>query len=106
MRVLREVAIPGRDKKVVVRELTVGEIRAWLADKVQPGDVVDSMLFADIAVSDLLILSDLTAVEIEELTPGEIDLVLAVSKEINVTFFAMRGKILEFGEKILALPPG
>lgn len=106
MRVLREVAIPGRDKKVVVRELTVGEIRAWLADKEQPGNLVDSMLIEDISLSDLLILSDLTMADIEDMTPGEIDLVIGIAKEINVTFFAMRGKILELGEKILALPPG
>lgn len=106
MRVLREVAIPGRDKKVVVRELTVGEIRAWLADKVQPGDLIDSMLIEDISLSDLLILSDLTSAEIEDMTPGEIDLVIGVAKEINATFFVMRGKMLELGGKILALPPG
>ncbi|UCV13765.1 hypothetical protein [Quatrionicoccus australiensis] len=106
MRVLREVAIPGRENKVIVRELTVGEIRSWLAAKVQPGDLVDSMLIADISISDLLILSDLTNGEIEELTPAELDLVITAAKEINVAFFAMREKMVDIGTKILAAPPG
>lgn len=106
MRQLQEVTIPGRDFKVVARELTVGEIRAWLASKTTPGDLVDSVLLTDVSLSDLLVLTDLTEPVIEELTPSEIDLVVSVVKEINGTFFAMREKVVELGSQLLAVPPG
>lgn len=100
MRVIREIDLDG--KAVQVREMTVGDIRAWLASKATLGDVVDSMLFEEVALSDLTFLTDLTADGIDALTPGDIEKVLAVAKEVNAAFFAMRGRTAALGQRILA----
>lgn len=104
MRVIREIDLDGR--AVQVRELTVGEIRRWLASKVGPGDVVDSLLFEEVALSDLSFLSDLDAAAVDALTPSEIDKVVSVAREINAVFFAMRERTVALGRRILAEQAG
>ena len=100
MRVIREIDLDG--KAVQVREMTVGEIRAWLASKENLGDVVDSLLFDEVALSDLPFLTSLVATDVDALTPSEIEKVLAVAKEVNAAFFVMREKTAALGQRILA----
>ncbi|MBK7899751.1 MAG: hypothetical protein KA603_02340 [Azonexus sp.] len=100
MRRLKEFEIDGR--KVVVKELTVGEIRAWLASKTDAGDLVDGALFEEIALSDLVFLSDLPADVIDGMTPSDIDRVIAEAREVNARFFAMRERVVTLGREILA----
>ncbi len=100
MRVIREIDLDG--KAVQVREMTVGEIRAWLASKENLGDVVDSLLFDEVALSDLPFLTSLVAADVDALTPSEIEKVLAVAKEVNAAFFVMREKTAALGQRILA----
>lgn len=102
MRIIREHPLDGR--KAMVKELTVGEIRAWLAGKVELGDLVDTMLFEELALSDIEQLTDLTAEEIDQLAPSEIDALLPVLKEVNARFFAMREKVAMMGRQLLAQP--
>lgn len=100
MRLLREIQVAGL--KVVVRELTVAEIRAWLDGKVdETPDLVDSFLSEEIALSDLPVMSDLTREAIDGLTPSEIDDVIAACREVNARFFAMRARLAEVGQRIL-----
>lgn len=103
MRVIREIKLDSR--AIVVKELTVEEIRAWLFSKVSPGDLVDSMLFDEFALSDLEVLTDLTAAEINALAPSEIEKVLPVVKEVNARFFVMRERTATIGRQILAAQP-
>ena len=100
MRVIREIDLDG--KKVQVREMTVGEIRQWLASKTGIGDLVDSMLFEEIALSDLSFMTDLKGDDIDALTPSAINQVLDVAKEVNATFFVMCEKTAALGQRILA----
>ncbi len=100
MRVIREIDLDGRS--VQIRELTVGEVRQWLASKVTPGDMVDSLLFEDIALSDLGFLTDLDADAVDTLTLSEVERVVAVAKEVNAAFFAMRERTVALGQRILA----
>ena len=59
MRVIREIEVAGL--KIQVRELTVGEIRAWLKDSgMVSGDLVDAALFEEFSLPDLLRMTDLT----------------------------------------------
>ncbi len=100
MRVIREIDLDGRAAQV--RELTVGEIRQWLASKTEAGDVVDSLLFEEVALSDLAFLTDLDAAAVDALTPSDVARLVAVAKEINAAFFAMRERTVALGRRILA----
>lgn len=102
MRIIREH--PLGDRKVMVKELTVAEIRAWLAGKVELGDLVDTMLFEELTLSDIEQLTDLTAEEIDHLAPSEIDALLPVLKEVNARFFVMRERVAMMGRQLLAQP--
>lgn len=101
MRVIRELKLDG---KVIgqVKELTVDEIRAWLAGKTGGEDLVDAMLFEEISLSDIPVLTNLTADAVGALAPSEIDSLLPELKEVNARFFAMREKTAAIGRQILA----
>ena len=100
MRVIREIDLDG--KAIQVREMTVGDIRAWLASKETLGDVVDSLLFEEVALSDLPFLTTLTDADVDAMTPSEVEKVLVVAKEVNAIFFAMRERTAALGRRILA----
>lgn len=104
MRVVKTIQACGRD--VTVKELTVGEIRAWLAgvtERAAGGDVVDVALLDEdgATLGDIKNMSDLTVAEIDDLTPSELAAVLASIKEVNRSFFTMRAKLERLGEAAL-----
>lgn len=100
MRVIREIDLGG--KPVQVKELTVGDIRRWLASKETPDGLVDSLLFEEVSLSDLEFLTDLDAAAVDALTPTEIEKILALAKEVNQAFFVMRERTVALGQRILA----
>ena len=101
MRVIREIDLGGR--AVQVRELTVGEIRAWLKDSgMVSGDLVDAALFEEFSLPDLQRMTDLTTAAVAELTPGELRQVFAACEEVNADFFAMRSRALALGRAALS----
>lgn len=82
---------------VTVRELTVGEIRAWLKDvqaQSDAVDVVDVMLLRDVSLQDVMRLTSLTAVQVEGLGPSQLRTVVEAAREINEDFFALRAGLL------------
>ena len=101
MRVIREIEVGG--KPVQVRELTVGEIRAWLKDvSAAGGDLVDAALFDDFGIPDITRMTDLGADAVDALTPADIRRVADVAREVNADFFAMRGRLAEIGRRVVA----
>lgn len=99
MRVVRELDLDGR--KVVVKELTVAEIRAWLKEieaGLQGGDVVGGALFEDITFGDLMRFTSLSGAEIDALCPSQLRQVIDVAKEINSDFFLLRGRMVVIGQ--------
>lgn len=100
MRVIREIDLGG--KVVQVKELTVGEIRAWLKDSgAVSGDVVDATLFEDSSLPDLTYMTDLSADGVAALTPSELRLVFDAVREVNADFFLMRSRVLALGRAAL-----
>ena len=97
------VEITVGEQLVQVRELTVAEIRAWLAGKAALGDLVDSALFEDFSVTDLAVLTNLPAAEIDNLTPRQIKSVMAKAQEVNPDFFAMRARMVTMGRGLLEM---
>lgn len=101
MRVVREIEVAGL--KIQVRELTVGEIRAWLKDSgMVSGDLVDAALFEEFSLPDVLRMTDLTTETIAVLVPSDVRQVMAVCEEVNVDFFAMRSRALALGRAALS----
>ena len=78
--------------EVVCRELSVGRLRALLA--AQPEfDVVRDMLFEDVRLGDLLVLTNLTIEQIEDLPPSALSIVVAGCREANPDFFGMLARL-------------
>lgn len=103
MRVEKTIAALGRE--VRVRELTVAEIRRWLADVSTPSgeiDVADQLLFEDVALSELQRMTDLTDAEIGEAAPSELRPILALCREVNRDFFVLRNRLMVIGEQKMA----
>lgn len=87
-------------------ELTVRQIRDWLKGVSDTGDLVDATLFDEVSLNDLSILTSLSAEEIDGMRPSDLDKVIAITKEVNARFFAMRAKAVALGRKILESQTG
>lgn len=90
---VKTIDVAGRS--VRLRELTVADIRAWLAaveTRAAESDLVGLTLFADMALDDLVRMTDLTADDLEAMTPSALAEVAAAVREVNAGFFAMRGR--------------
>ena len=92
-------------KPAVAREMTVAEIRDWLAGKTGGEDVVDSLLFDDLSLPDLCQMSSLSKADIDKLAPSEIQLVIDEAKKVNQAFFAMRLRLVKIGQQVMQQPP-
>lgn len=97
-----EKTIPALGREVKVRELTVAEIRRWLADVGTPSgeiDVTDQLLFEDVALSELQRMTDLTAAEIDEAAPSQLCEILTLCREVNRDFFVLRSRLIAVGNQ-------
>lgn len=86
----------GDDARVVVvRELTLGDFRAWLKHAAEHpmADPVTALLFEQFDAADLVHFTDLTADELEAMTPAQMRKVWRVVQEVNGDFFAMLGRV-------------
>lgn len=84
------------DKPVIVREMTVMQVRQWLADMQQLGDqrdLIGEALLGECALSDLQRMTTLTAAAIDALRPSQLREVLAVCKELNPDFFGLMRRL-------------
>lgn len=84
------IALGGRE--VTVRELTVGEVRAWVAE-IESGvtvDVIGSMVFEDCALADLVRMSDMTVTEMDGLGQSDLAALRDKCRALNPHFFKVR----------------
>ena len=89
----RELSLDGTP--VIVREMTVLQVRDWLAAATaeRPLDLVGDGLFPACALADLPRMTDLTAERIDQLRPSQIEQVIAACKELNPHFFGMTERL-------------
>lgn len=82
-------------QSVIVREMTVQQVRAFLQDAAQGGavDVVDAMLLGDCELNTLKRMCTLTDEQIDQLKPSELQAVKAKCQELNPDFFALLTKL-------------
>lgn len=105
---VRQIALGDPPRTVVVRELTVGELRAWLKGleaKLARGDLIDALLLEDFALLDFALFTDLPPGAIDELAPSQLRELLAVIQEVNPDFFAMAGRMAQAGRSLAPIPP-
>jgi len=79
---------------VTVNEITVNQIRGWLASvESTETDVVDKLLIEHITLSDIVLCTDLTDKQISKLKPSELQTVADKCTEVNQHFFFLRERI-------------
>lgn len=89
--VTREVEVC--DITVIVKELTVAEIRAWLSEPAPSNEdreidlLTDLMNFEGIGMDEIHRFTDLKKDIVEQLPPSAISKIAAVIKELNTVFF-------------------
>lgn len=81
------------DRTITVRELTVGQIRAWMKALDTAGqdsfDTVNAMLYEDCDVETILEMTNLSAETVDELLPSELREVVRECQHVNSHFFGM-----------------
>ncbi len=110
-RLTKEIEI-YEGRTVTVQELTVGEIRAWLA-RVEAGeetpDLVDNLLHEDLALWELATMVDLAPEALDQLALSALEQLVSTARELNPQFFRLREILLNVGraelqKQINALP--
>lgn len=84
------------EQTITVRELSVGEVRAWLtemASQVQR-DPLHALALPDIGLDELARMTDWTVKKLERFAPSQLAEVLAVAKRLNPDFFRIRGVLI------------
>lgn len=110
-----KVFVEGRE--VTVRELTVGETRAWFADFVQYAtqlkqqqlqqqqlqqDALSLVLFEEISLRDISMLTDLPAISIEPLHLTSLKQLVQAIIAVNPEWYDLRKRLMAMGEKAAA----
>ncbi|MFV3370090.1 hypothetical protein ACNFH5_18135 [Pseudomonas sp. NY15435] len=93
----RHVLIDGR--QVNIREMTVAQVRQ-LMDTITADVIGDSLLGGALRLHDLAVMSSLTAQQIDDMTPSQLEDLALACREVNRHFFGM----LERLEKALVKP--
>ena len=86
---LSELTIGSRT--VIVRELSVKQVRGWMSDADKKGeqDIIASMLFDDCDFSTIAIMTDLSVDEMGDMLPSELRTVVKECQAVNSHFFGM-----------------
>lgn len=91
----REVLVGER--RVMVRELTVGDVRNWLKEAGTDLTIsaVDLLLIPEISLPDLARMTNLSVADMDDWQPSELRELMAVAKDLNADFFGLRGRLLK-----------
>ncbi|MBF0213052.1 MAG: hypothetical protein HQM00_05730 [Magnetococcales bacterium] len=91
------------DRVVTVHEMTVSEIRSWVAslDDSQI-NLVDHGLIDTVSLPDIQRMTDLTPEETDGMTPSQIDTVVDACKGVNGHFFKLAGRIIDVAQSAMA----
>ena len=94
---MNTVTINGRD--ITVREFSISEIRAWFKALTSqtPGnvDLIGELLFDDISMRELLLLTDVNPVTLESISPSTLAPLIDAVIAANQHWVACRRKIVE-----------
>jgi hypothetical protein len=94
-------------KEVTVNELTVAQVRELINEGAAGGgetDVVNATLIDGVDFNQLLKMTDLTAIELDAMTPSQIQQVADAAREVNRHFFTLWGRIMAIASQTLSKP--
>lgn len=98
MRRTKTLTLGEPPREVIFRELTVAEIRNWLAalEKAEGGvvDFVSEGLLEEGSLSDVVLMSELSMEELDRMAPSEIEALIPVCRELNPRFFTLRNRLV------------
>lgn len=101
MRALVEKEVAGI--RFGIRELTLAEIRIWMKTQgEQEVDAINATLIEGEDISDLCMLTTLTAEDLEAMTPADLRQAFAAAKEVNADFFGMRQRVADLSRQLLS----
>ncbi|MDR1889159.1 MAG: hypothetical protein LBQ81_07275 [Zoogloeaceae bacterium] len=104
MRVIEKQFNDTLKREIEIRELTLGEIRAWLRkSETKTPDVVSTLLVPEDGIDVVLAATDISGNELEVLTPSEIKTVATAVKALNADFFALPGRLMELVDSMKTL---
>lgn len=91
----REVVVGER--RVTVRELTVGDVRNWLKEVGTDSTIsaVDMLLIPEISLPDLARMTSLSVADMDDWQPSELRELMAVAQDLNADFFGLRGRLIK-----------
>lgn len=98
------IPVPVGGKTVSVIELTVLQVRAWVAE-VEAGAVVDplrAMVLDDCTLDDLARMCDFSGDELEQFTHGELLAIRDKARALNPHFFKVREALVSVSRQIQA----
>ena len=98
------VAVMVGERSVAVKELTVTEVRDWIAEA-EAGlsvDPVRAMVFDDCSLDDLARLSDMLADDMEACTVAQLTPLRDKAKALNPHFFRVREALISVSRAIQA----
>ena len=92
-------------RDVVVREITVGEVRDWLID-VESGngqaDLVTGTVWPDFGLDDLARMCNASVADLEAYIPSERETLVVACKELNPHFFRPRAAVAKVARAMQA----
>lgn len=101
---IRKEVLTLNDTEVIVRELTVADIRNWLASLIASSeyDPVNSELFEDFTLDDIQLVSNVSSQFVESLTLDQLRQIFDLAKALNPDFFSLRQRMADRGKRILS----
>lgn len=99
--------VPVAGRAVTVRELSVREIREWLASATAPEhwDAVDELLLGEISLTDLARMTTVGPEVLGEAYQSELAELLAVAKKLNPLFFGLAARLAQVAADARAARP-
>lgn len=85
------IQVGGHD--VVVKELTVGDVRALLNQGPEDVDVIGDFLFADLRLRDLVVMTSLAEEQLEALLPSQVQEIVEACRSMNRHFFELMARL-------------
>lgn len=96
----RQKTLTVGDKDVTVNELSVNEVRNWMADTESAAENdalmidLDDILFEDVRLSDLAVMSDQSIDQLREMRPSQLREIADVCRDVNEHFFSAADRIM------------
>lgn len=103
-RITEQVSIGARC--ITVRELTLGEIRVWLAQaetRAEEPDWVGELLFEDAPLSAVTAMTDLSLDDMADFSPSDLRTVVTCCKRVNPHFFGLARRLKAVNDRLAEL---